>query len=220
VSDARFFAQISLLGCVQLCFTQTLRASHHCLAVPRSASHTCTMPRFTLPLSDPLCISHMPLCLVSPRLAVLHSASGTCPVLHVTLLDCTPLCVSRMPRASLHPAQSDIRPILHVSNHPAWLCTLRLTRAQCLTSPTLAALHSASHTCLVPHITHTVCAEHCVSHTPRASHHSAWLFCALHLTLVPCFTSSMCCASSVFVIYVCRPHRKATRDVARPGGRM
>ena len=168
-----------------------------CPAVLRDASHTCVIPHFNLPTRDPLAFSHMhppsfpshglsnvlrptpPPCLTSPCAVVVRSAPDTCTVPHFTLLGCAALFIRHLLRPSLS---------------SAWLCSaLRLTHAQCLTSP---------------------------SRTPLASLHYAWLFCAQHPTHAPRFISSMCYENLVMVMHVCRPYHDATGDAAGRRGRM
>ncbi len=225
VADTRSVLRFTLLDCA------------------RSASHPpCPVPLFTLLAWHPLCFSHI-------RCASLHSvcllcyAPDTGAVLRITLLRSTAPCFLHTHHASLLPAWL-YRPLdlthasclgtpclavllpaiqtnttLHftVPRSPS-LCVRHMCHPSFLTaSPVLS---SSSDTCPVPRFTHTVNAELCGDHMPLASHHSAWLFCALHPTHAPRFTSSMRCASLVFVIYVCRPHRDGTGDVASRGGRM
>ena len=141
------------------------------LPAVRSASHTRTMPRFTL----------------------LASAPHTCPMPRFSLIGNSALRKSHMHHALLHPALpcSDL---LHT--HAPCLSSLCLAviRPKSATCPVprfipLAVLHSACHTSATPHFAFSGCALQCSSLMRHASLLSVWLLSAPWLTHAPCFAS-------------------------------
>ena len=174
----------TLPRCAPLCLSHVPHASLHPAPLcPPSASHTCSVPHFTLPRSAPLCFTHMrrPSLLSTWLLSALHlpcllslshtvpsSASHTCTVPCFTLLGSSPL---------------GIRHTLPCSFLSATLCSaLLLTHAQCLVSPSLPVLRSASYTYALPRFTLLLSPPLCISHSLTASLHPPCLLSTLLLT--------------------------------------